>query len=118
MPRYVPEAGDIVWLNFTPQAGHEQAGHRPALVLSPASYNEKTSLLTLCFTAGDENNLEIKLRKNFADVFAISNSSLRCWSNMVKKQLKDLTAQEILALAIQSEEEDGQGRSDFVPPPE
>jgi mRNA-degrading endonuclease toxin of MazEF toxin-antitoxin module len=35
----VLEAGDIVWLNFTPQAGHEQAGHRAALVLSPASYN-------------------------------------------------------------------------------
>ena len=36
MPRgYVPEAGYIVWLNFTPQAGHEQVGHRPALVLSP-----------------------------------------------------------------------------------
>jgi mRNA interferase MazF len=48
MPRYVPEAGDIVWLNFTPQAGHEQAGHRPALVLSPASYNDKTSLLICC----------------------------------------------------------------------
>ncbi len=36
---YVPEAGDIVWLRFTPQAGHEQAGHRLALVLSPSSYN-------------------------------------------------------------------------------
>jgi len=49
MPRrYVPDAGDIVWLNFTPQAGHEQAGHRPALVLSPASYNDKTSLLVCC----------------------------------------------------------------------
>jgi mRNA interferase MazF len=48
MPRYVPEAGDIVWLNFMPQAGHEQAGHRPALVLSPASYNDKTSLLIYC----------------------------------------------------------------------
>jgi mRNA interferase MazF len=48
MPRYVPEAGDIVWLNFTPQAGHEQAGHRPALVLSPPSYNDKTSLLICC----------------------------------------------------------------------
>jgi mRNA interferase MazF len=44
----VLEAGDIVWLNFTPQAGHEQAGHRPALVLSPASYNDKTSLLICC----------------------------------------------------------------------
>ena len=45
---YVPEAGDIVWLNFTPQAGHEQAGHRPALVLSPRAYNEKTNLMVCC----------------------------------------------------------------------
>ena len=49
MPRrYLPDAGDIVWLNFTPQAGHEQAGHRPALVLSPASYNDKTNLAVCC----------------------------------------------------------------------
>lgn len=46
--RYVPDAGDIVWLNFTPQAGYQQAGHRPALVLSPASYNDKTSLAVCC----------------------------------------------------------------------
>jgi mRNA interferase MazF len=46
--RYVPEAGDIVWLNFDPQAGHEQAGHRPALVLSPAGYNGKTGLMLCC----------------------------------------------------------------------
>ena len=45
---HVPARGDIVWLSFTPQAGHEQAGHRPALVLSPKSYNEKTSLALLC----------------------------------------------------------------------
>ena len=41
---YVPQRGDIVWLNFTPQSGHEQRGKRPALVLSPKNYNEKTSL--------------------------------------------------------------------------
>jgi len=41
---YVPDRGDIVWLNFTPQAGHEQRGKRPALILSPKIYNEKTSL--------------------------------------------------------------------------
>lgn len=46
--RYVPEAGDIVWLHFDPQAGHEQAGHRPALVLSPALYNGKTGLMLCC----------------------------------------------------------------------
>jgi len=37
-----------VWLNFTPQAGHEQTGHRPALVLTPAAYNSKTSLMLCC----------------------------------------------------------------------
>lgn len=45
---YVPDAGDIVWLQFDPQAGHEQAGHRPALVLSPAAYNGKTGLMLCC----------------------------------------------------------------------
>ena len=46
--RYVPEVGDIVWLAFDPQAGHEQAGHRPALVLSPSTYNGKTGLMLCC----------------------------------------------------------------------
>jgi mRNA interferase MazF len=46
--RYVPDAGDIVWLRFAPQAGHEQSGHRPALVISPAAYNGKTSLMLCC----------------------------------------------------------------------
>ena len=45
---YVPGRGDIVWLNFSPQAGHEQAGRRPALVLSPRSYNGRTGLALLC----------------------------------------------------------------------
>ena len=49
MPRqYVPERGDIVWLHFTPQAGHEQAGHRPALVISPRSYNRRVGLALFC----------------------------------------------------------------------
>jgi mRNA interferase MazF len=43
-----PDAGDIVWLHFSPQAGHEQGGHRPALVLSPAAYNGKTGLMLCC----------------------------------------------------------------------
>jgi mRNA interferase MazF len=46
--RSVPDTGDIAWLAFAPQAGHEQAGHRPALVLSPAAYNAKTSLMICC----------------------------------------------------------------------
>jgi mRNA interferase MazF len=46
--RYVPARGDAIWLTFTPQAGHEQTGRRPALVLSPASYNGKVGLAILC----------------------------------------------------------------------
>jgi len=45
---FVPDAGDVVWLEFDPQAGHEQAGHRPALVISPASYNGKAGLMVCC----------------------------------------------------------------------
>lgn len=45
---YIPERGDVVWVTFNPQAGHEQAGRRPALVLSPAAYNGKTNLAILC----------------------------------------------------------------------
>ena len=45
MAAYVPDEADIVWLNFTPQSGHEQAGRRPAVVLSPAAYNQRSGLL-------------------------------------------------------------------------
>ena len=45
---YVPEAGDVVWLVFDPQAGREQAGRRPAVVLTPEGYNKKTNLLVCC----------------------------------------------------------------------
>ncbi len=45
---YVPERGDIVWVELDPQAGHEQAGRRPALVLSPAVYNGRVGLALLC----------------------------------------------------------------------
>ena len=46
--RYVPDRGDLVWLTFDPQAGRQQAGRRPALVLSPALYNRRASLALLC----------------------------------------------------------------------
>ena len=49
---YVPERGDVVWITFNPQAGHEQAGRRPAVVLSPKSYNGKVGLALLCPITG------------------------------------------------------------------
>ena len=45
---YFPDRGDIVWLNFTPQAGHEQRGTRPAIIISPKIYNKKTNLALCC----------------------------------------------------------------------
>lgn len=45
---FIPDRGDIVWLWFDPQAGHEQGGHRPALVISPQVYNDKVGLALLC----------------------------------------------------------------------
>ena len=45
---YVPRCGDVVWITLNPQAGHEQAGRRPAVVLSPQNYNSKVGLAILC----------------------------------------------------------------------
>ena len=49
---YVPERGDAVWLTFDPQAGHEQAGRRPAIAVSPRAYNEKVGLALFCPVTG------------------------------------------------------------------
>lgn len=46
--KYIPERGDVVWLEFDPQAGHEQAGRRPALIISPKTYNQITGLALVC----------------------------------------------------------------------
>lgn len=48
MMAYIPDSGDIVWITFNPQPEHEQAGHRPALILSPKTYNGKVGLAILC----------------------------------------------------------------------
>lgn len=45
---YIPQRGDVVWITLNPQSGHEQAGRRPAVVLSPGIYNEKVELAVLC----------------------------------------------------------------------
>lgn len=45
---YIPDRGDLVWLQFNPQSGHEQAGKRPAVIVSPAAYNGKVGLSLLC----------------------------------------------------------------------
>ena len=65
---YIPERGDIVWLDFNPQAGHEQAGRRPALVLSPAAYNGKVGLALFCPVTNQEKGypFEVKIPDGLA----------------------------------------------------
>jgi mRNA interferase MazF len=59
---YVPNQGDLIWLTFNPQAGHQQAGRRPALVLSPASYNGKVGLAILCPITSQEKGYPFEVK--------------------------------------------------------
>ncbi len=64
--QYIPEQGDIIWIDFDPKAGTEQSKRRPAIVLSPKSYNSKTSLCIICPITSKIKNypFEIKLKIN------------------------------------------------------
>jgi mRNA interferase MazF len=64
---HVPDRGDAIWLHFTPQAGHEQSGHRPALVLSPESYNQKAGLALLCPITSQEKGYPFEVSLSDAD---------------------------------------------------
>ena len=66
MVTYVPDRGDIVWLQFNPQSGHEQAGKRPALTLSPKAYNQKVGLAIFCPLTNQEKGypFEVKLEES------------------------------------------------------
>ena len=59
---YVPERGDVVWISLNPQAGHEQSGRRPAVVLSPSGYNGKVGLAILCPVASQVKGYPFEVR--------------------------------------------------------
>lgn len=59
---YTPGRGDVVWLTFNPQAGHEQAGRRPALVLSPTTYNGKVGLAIFCPITNQQKGYPFEVR--------------------------------------------------------
>lgn len=61
--RFVPDSGDLIWIDFDPIAGHEQGGHRPAVVLSPFAYNNKVGLLLCvpCTTKAKNYPFEVAL---------------------------------------------------------
>lgn len=60
--RAVPQRGEIVWLTFNPQAGHEQSGRRPALVVSPGQYNARSSLAIVCPITNSVKGLPFEVR--------------------------------------------------------
>jgi len=86
-PAYVPDAGDIVWINFDPQAGHEQAGHRPAVVLSPAAYTPEMV----------PNGLKFIIYANPLSYYVLSFQDLVCYGRV--PPLSYLTAVITLAFA-------------------
>ena len=78
-----------MWLNFTPQAGHEQAGHRPALVITPKAYNQKTGLMVCCPMTSQIKNypFEVRLSGNPASVVLADQVKSLDWkSRKVKRK--------------------------------
>ena len=102
---YVPDRGDIVWLDFDPQTGHEQKGNRPALALSPKAYNEKSGLcLFVPITSkikGYPFEIEIKTEKISGVALSDQIKSLYYKSRNVKfcDKLDDKTYDEIVEIA-------------------
>ena len=73
--KYIPEHGDIVWLDFSPQTGHEQMGRRPAIVISPIDYNEKVGLGIFCPITSKEKGypFEVKIINKKIDGVVLSD---------------------------------------------
>jgi mRNA interferase MazF len=65
---YIPNRGDYVWLNFTPQSGHEQMGKRPAIVISPKEYNEKVGLAIFCPITSKEKAYPFEVKVNLKKI--------------------------------------------------
>ncbi len=107
--RYIPERGDIVWLEFTPQAGHEQAGNRPALVISPRTYNRRVGLALFCPVTSQVKGypFEVELPPGLKATGAILSDQIKSLDWRVRKarhlctvpsEILDETVARILAL--------------------
>ncbi len=68
---YIPERGDIIWIEFNPQAGKEQSGHRPAIVLSEKKYNQIVGLAILCPITSKEKGYPFEVKINLNDVVGV-----------------------------------------------
>jgi len=91
---YVPDRGDIVWLQFNSQAGQEQAGHRPALVLSPASYNRRSGLMLCCPMTSQRKGypFEVVIEVDTDRESVVLADHVKCLDWKVRKAVKKGTA--------------------------
>lgn len=104
MPRvYVPDAADVVWLAFDPQFGHEQAGHQPALVISPASYNSKTGLMVCCpLTSKIKNNpFEVVTQIDGVDC-AVLSDQVKSLDWKIRRAKKKATVPPVVMLHVRA----------------
>ena len=103
MASYVPDRGDLVWLEFTPQAGSEQRGRRPALVLSPKSYNGKVGLALFCPLTSKVKGypFEVELPDGYAVTGVILSDQVKSldWRSR-KAGLIDRVSPDVIAMVI------------------
>jgi len=94
--RYIPAQGDIVWLRFNPQAGHEEAGRRPALVISPKEYNRKVGLALFCPVTSQVKGypFEVLLPSGLAASGAVLSDQVKSLDWRVRKAERLCTAPE------------------------
>ena len=93
---YIPDQGDIIWLQFDPQAGHEEAGRRPALVISPKEYNRKVGLALFCPVTSQVKGypFEVLLPAGLAVSGAIHSDQVKSLDWRVRKAKRLCTAPE------------------------
>jgi mRNA interferase MazF len=100
---FVPDRGDIVWLQFNPQAGHEQAGRRPALVLSPASYNGRVGLAILCPITSQVKGypFEVEVRAGSVEGVVLSDQVKSLDWRVRRAELEDRASDSIVREVLQ-----------------
>jgi len=86
---YIPDRGDLIWINFNPQSGHEQSGKRPALVISPAKYNIKTSLALVVPVTHQKKGypFEVEIPQNLPVSGVVLSDQVKCLDWRVRKAM-------------------------------
>jgi mRNA interferase MazF len=114
MAQYIPDKGDVIWLSFDPQAGHEQSGRRPAFVVSPKSYNQKVGLFLVCPITSRKKGypfeVEITTDRGVHGVVLSDQLKSLDWkarrAEFIEKALPDLTEEVIARILPIIESED------------